>query len=832
MAETTVTNVAESAGISRFLPTEVLERHKRRDDKPRLKWYDFLMSLVNKVDTTDVSAENLRHRKWLTCLQYHAGEQGGFVGLDGNWVNLPVSPWDAEYDPENNIYVVNFVRYFVRSLLKDYARSQVTVDVRTASTRFEKRAAAKVAQALGRHVQLGQLTPYKMLRDGKFTVICGNGFRYTVCDATAGGYHKEPVMQRVTKRIGAAWRCSQCFQMGEAPEFGEIGEETGAVGGVGDVMNSGALPPDALQSKCPNCNEGQMVYAGGGVAEVEEPSGEFEMKPKPDIDTQIVDPFEVKISLSSPDLILSPWLRRQRYVEKNRLELAYPWAEISGAGGNDFDVAMSAQRQRQTSAGNLGGVVNGVGAQLNELERFRQYWFRPEEYADYIFEADERFANGETVKAGTRAIELFPKGLYLAVAGTALLDLADEDKSKHWVQNRWEVEPSSPWASGIEDMVVNNATRNEAFSLLMESIAYDTKPPILLDGQYWDRDDWTGKPGEVAITSRTMAQGMNVGNTFAQPQARSVGADVWNFLESSKADMQLTSGGAFSTINGTPDVHTDTMGGMQIQRDEVVSLFGPQYSLKAEADVETVKQGLMLVKDHGLTGDYFKRLSDLSEIETEYFEQADCESDFIFEKRKGSEIPRTALEMKSAWMEAMQMGLYTNPQIPPVVRRHLFDAMNLPYGTELFAADERNTWLRIWTLRELAKKFGAELGPEAEQELRANPEALQQLLATVMPMAQEMAPVRARYDDHTVSIEIITEFMKTDEGQNLSMLGEILINDLYDRHLFSMQQQAAEQGMMAQGMAAAAGVGATNGTQQGGATNSPESEPQGLGMAA
>jgi hypothetical protein len=834
--QASVINVAESAGVGRFIPREVLERHARRDDRPRLNWNDFLWSLIEKVDSADVSAENLRHRKWLTCLQYHAGEQGGFVGFDGDWVNLPVNPWDSEYDPENNIYVVNLVRYFVRSLLKDYSRSQVMVDVKTASSRFEKRAAAKVAQALARHVQQGQLSPYKMLRDAKFTIICGNSFRYTVCDATAGGYHKEPVMERVSLRIGAAWRCSKCYQMGSAPEFG-AGDIDGAGQGVGDAMEAGALSPDSLQQQCPDCG-GQMVYAGGGETEVERPSGKFDMKARPDIQTVIVDPFEMKLPLSSPDLFVAPWLRRQRYVEKNRLELAYQWAEISGGGGQGGDSGLNAQRQRQTSAGNVNGTVNGVGSQDGDFEKFRQYWFRPEEYAHYIFEMDDRFANGETIQAGTRAIDLFPRGMYVAVAGGAIVDLADEDKARHWTHNRWEIEPSSPWASGIEDMVVNNATRNEVFSLLMESIAYHTAPPILLDGQVWDRDDWTGKPGQVAVSSRTLAQGRDIGGTYAMPPARSAGGDVWNFLESAKADMQLTSGGAFSTTSGLPDVHTETAEGMAIQRDESLSFFGPQFSAKAETDVATVKQAVVLVKDYGLTGDYFERLSDLSEIETEAFEEADVELDFIFEQRRGSEIPRSALEMRNNWTQAMQMGLYSDPTMPPVIRRHLSDAMGLPYGTELFAADERNTWLRIWTLRQLAEKLEQPLGEEGAQLLRENPQALQELMATALPLAQEMAPVRPRYDDHAVSIEVITEFMKTDEGRGLSMLGEILINDLYERHLMAMQQQAAEQGMMANGMMAASGALATNaqGSQgagkQVGATDSPAGMSQGMGMAA
>lgn len=779
-----VESVAQNAGIGRFVPGEVLNTHRRIVDPPSQTWQDFLFTLIGKVDRADQDAENRRHRKWLTNLQFFAGEQAGFIDREGGWYNIPIHPWDEGYEPGDPIYVINILQFFVRSLMKDYARSQVIVDVNSVSSKFEMRAAARPASALVRHLQRNEWTALKNNRDAKFTIITGNSFRYTFCDNTAGGYHKEPVYER--RKVALGGYSYFCLN----PECVEpVGDARNLIGG--DVGNP-QQGQQVGQRICPSCGSDQIQMGGGAEVEPEVVTG-YELRARPGVSTAVVDPFEVKLPLNAPDIYAAQWLRRQRYIERTRVQVAFPWAQLrSGSvAAIDGDTALNHQRQMQTSAGNLDGHVSGViGGFDNDFTLLRQYWFRPEEYAEFRFATDEMMANGEMVQRGQRALELFPDGMYVAVCGNAILELANEDKRRHWTHNRWDVMPSAIWAYGIEHMVEGQARRNDVWSLMFEKLMYHSNTPVMLDQSYWDKDEWSSVPGTVMVSKRGAPQG-GIGGTVQQLPATPGGPAEAAFLENTKADMQLLSGGTFSSVSGLPDVHTSTYGGMAIQRDEALSLFESQFKLKAESDTNDAAHWLWIVHKHNLAEQYFKRMSAYNELEIKAFRECQIDVDLEIVARPGSFWPRSMLESKQDWTEALTMGglplgIY-NPMLPPVIRRKLSEVFNVPGYAELASADERNTWINLRALLEMAAKT------ERDYQMPDDPMAVMQIAPMALAKAAELAPVLARHDDADVAMDVITEFRKTDEGRHLTALAELLIEDLYSRYQAAKQQKAMEQ---------------------------------------
>lgn len=760
-----VNNVAESQyGMGRFIPKSALNRSMPREGDD---WETFLNTLANDVDRADTHANMARHRKWLTMMRFFMGEQLGYVNDAGAWQTINRNPGDP-------LYVVNFLQYFVNALLKDYARSQATLDVMARGNKLNLRLAARPGSAMLKMIQQDQITPTAVERDGKFVILFGNTFRYTICSQGQGKYRKEPVLEKV--RIQLMGSSAICLDCGAITEI-DLPEQ----------MNTGQM---VGEQPCSECGSEITEIVQGAETDITRIKG-FESRLTPDVSTTIVDPLEIKLPLSADDERIADWLKRERFVDWSKLRSAYPWAEVDeGNTVSSGEVPLQAQAQIQQSPGNIGGQVTSFvqSPSQTDLRRFSQYWFRPEKYAHFIFKTDTEMANGEIIPAGTRAVDYFPNGLYQARNGSTLLEVADENKASVWTMNRWEVVPNAIWGQGIDHVIQAQEINNEVFSLVYEHLMHNTTPPTILDPNFLRKEDWSNKPGFVAVLRRGAPTG-GVGQAFAQPQARQVGSDTFGFLEMLKGDMQLLSGGAFSTASGLPDVHTDTLGGMQIQREQALAQHLGKLNRKAEADVRTAIQQLRLVKKHNLAQFYYPRLSDFSEYELKLFEECDIDVDLEIRYREGSQYPKSALEQQASLeaalaMGGLPMGIY-NPEFPRHIRQLALQIFNLPTESEAIGPDERNTLLNIVHLLELAEttemdEFGQ---PLPEDQPLPNPEELLAKAATIVP-------VRYRVDNHPVCIATIVDFMKTDDGRHLSPVGELLLNDLMVRHEKAMEMKA------------------------------------------
>lgn len=763
-----VNSVADQAKIGRFVPKESLEGQTATSFGQPQGYKDFVWSLINRVDQDDIQANVARHRKWLTNMRFFIGEQLGYINDAGAWQPIPKNPGDP-------IYVVNLVQYFVGALHKDYVRSQAVIDVSARGGRVDMRLASRPGSELLKLVQRDQWTPTAIDRDGKFCIILGNTFRYTTCQANAGQYRREPVTRKVKVEIGgSAYGCLEC---------GHIGDLTGQMP-EGEFQQG----QDVGVQQCEACESPNIDISRAPQYEAENVV-DWQERQVPDVTTDVVDPFEIKLPFHAEDVPTAEWLRRERFIDTSKLKAAFRWAVNlmdDTSAVNNGESALLMKRQIEQSPGNVGGQVSGFGTTPNQsfLSRFRQYWFRPEAYRHWVFPEDTMMANGEVIPKGTPKIRLFPKGFYVAVSGQTILETADEDKAKSWVHNRWEVVPNAIWGLGAEQIIEGNQLYNEIFSLMYEFLMYETDPPTVLDPRYLHRSDWSGRPGMVAMLRQGAPNG--VAAAFAQPSPRQLGPGTFGFLELLKGDFQLTSGGAFNTSSGLPSTETNTARGMAIQRDQALQMHISRLKRKAEADVATGKQELVLIKKHNLAQYYYPRLSDFSQLELQMFDKCDVEIDLEIIDRPQSFIPRSALETRNDLLEAMTagglpLGIF-NPAIPRHLRRFGIESFGLPFEAEFLAADERNALLRIYAILEMAPLLSME-----------NPKV-------ALQVAADVAPVRYRIDDHQIAIETIIDFCKTDTGQNLDPMAELLINDLITRHKQGMQLKLMEDMASAQMM--------------------------------
>ena len=864
--------VTQRANIPRWLPATSL----REGAGTRSLWGEFLLGEAERIEAEDRASYHMIHRKWVTNLHFFAGEQLGFFDDSGQWQDVAREPGDP-------IYVVNIVQYFVQSLIKEWVRSRAALDVEPVADSIEARAGAR---PLAEFIKLNQRrvwTPTKSELEGKYCVITGNAFRYTRFNPDLGMPMKIPNVEEKEVSVGgSAYYCSACQKYGDASELDE----------------------DA--PKCPECGSPKVAISKAPTAKAQIING-FSTRQSGDADTVVIDPFEIKLALRANDVNDSSYLRRQRLILENVMRATFEWARFepessSGRGGTE-DLGLQYQRQIERSAGNVNGYITSSPGQREDdgLGRYRQYWIEPERYMHFVWQEDERMADGEVVKRGTRARDLFEKGYYFGVSSSVVLDSSHESKRDHWDQLKWSLMPGSVWGHGIEHMVEQNLISNDFFSLAYEAAMHSTIGRTVINPTLLDRDEWKNRPGHVAV----MRTGVTRNDRPSEAAAIITPAANFGALESLgqsvKNDMRLTSGGAFNTASGVGDSEANTATATAILRDQALSMMLPQLVRKSEADIATGLKWLRIIKRFDLYEVYFKRISMYSEFELKQARSLDPDYDLIIEPRVGSILPQSELEKLQSFEKAASLGgipggIFNVQVFPEHIRRLLCDYLNLPFEADKSQVDQRNTMLRIQKLLELAEELeeahdqgqqalaagmiqptmqpgmmpgappppigpsgmpsmpGAPVtpaapmqpGPNAQQNpagmMPGQPTAMMpagappiahtgvpelDLLADpafILSRAAEVAPVQYRYDDHPVCLETIRDWFKRDEGISASPLVQLLINDLYSRHLQGMQMAQMEMAMAAAGPAAL--MGPPPGAPQGGPSGGGPSQPK------
>lgn len=775
---------------------------------------------MNRIDGADLQSYLLLHRKWVTNLNFFAGEQLGQFDAGGQW-------FDFSREPGDPIYVVNFVQYFVGSLIKEWVRSRAALDVAAVSDSIEMRAGARPLAEFIRLNERRIWTPTKNEREGKQTIILGNSFRYTRFNPKLGLRQRVPRIEEQQLTLGgAAFYCGDCGCMGPQDE--------------------------AEQPACGQCGSRNVAISQAPVVPAPRVTG-FDYRQSGDADTRVVSPFEIKLDLHANDLEESSYLRRQQFILRQVLESAFPWAILeaeTGAGDGADDLGLQYQRQIERSAGNVTGEVNGSPGTREDdgLIRFRQYWLEPERYCHFRWESDEVMADGEVVRAGTRALDLFPRGLCFSTVAGTILEASPEAKNDLWDQMKWELMPGNAFGHGIEHMVEQNMISNDFFSLMYEAAMHYTLGRTILNPTLIDRQDWKNKPGWVATMKQGVTRNDDPGRaaTIISPQAN-FGA-LQSMMEQVKGDMRLTSGGAFNTASGVGEPEASTATATAILRDQALSMLLPKLTRKTEIEIATGRKWLRIIRDYDLYEAYFSRISQFSEFEIEQARQLDPEYDLIITPRPGSLMPQSEMEKLAALDRAGQMGgvpggIFNRQVFPDHIRRLVCDYLNVPFVADKSQADERNTMIRLHRLLRFAEQMEqADAAREAmigQASGQVDPAQMQALAAqpvvdpaTLLAQAAEIAPVRWRYDDHPTCMETIEDWFRRDQGLNASPVAELLINDLYSRHLQGLQLKQQEQ-MMAQAgpqmMAAAAAPPASAGARESGrpAGRQPEQRPEG-----
>ena len=771
-----ITDRSAAAGIPQFVPFESVRQTQR--EPVRLGYREYLLKLCQLADDEDEAAELLRQRKWLTCLRFAEGRQLGYINSrTGLWTDVTKQDGDP-------IYISNVLAYFINALVTEDSRSQVVYDVDALSTRLEMIGAARLAGAALQYVQRQTWKATEQQRESKFSIICGNSFRRT--RLSKNPHIKIPIPRFTEQQVnvgGGTYQCTNddCFAQGDVEELQQ--HEQGYA--------------------CPHCGNAAPTIHDALSVPVQVADG-FDEHEAVEVRTTVVDPFEIKLPLHGREIEDMPWLRWSVTAYRRMIETQFAWADFGGLGGTPRNTALLYQREMERSPGNIATQIDlaqGDSGSFEGLCEISTYWFAPWFYADFVFDKDTRLGGGQIVPAGTRGLDLFPKGLAVMKGGNTILNAWPENKSDVWQHRRWDLMPDQAWGRGIEDMLQSQKQRNEIKSLLFECLLKHAAPRTFYNPLKYRRTDIQSRPGWAAPMRNAMASDAP-SNFIYTETPRPGGPEIEVFLQEGKRDMQVEAGGAFAPQAGIPETDNPTARGKIIMRDAAVAMLAPKLQLKAQVEIATAQQQLRLVGRFELMPYYASRLSGYADFELEAFEQCNPDCDLVITARAGSEMPISEDDRRNDLNLALTMGGLPggifNPNIPEKIRKLALERLNLPLDVDQTSPDERKQQIELRRLVVWAEQAEAQ-GLDIE--------TMAQIALAGVDGQQPIAPVLYLVDDHDTHVRRIVQFLLTDEGLKASPYVLRVLTDHIQQHLQSevlKQQQMSILAMQAQAPAMAA----------------------------
>lgn len=760
---------------------------------------NFAKGLKTSVVKEGTSEETLRARRILRAVRYIEGRHLGFISpKSGTWVDVIPEPTDP-------YYVNNQTKVYVRSLLKEWARSNARLSVDPRDDKMESQGKARVSKHIIELYRDRLFRAVEKHTEAMYAFSAGTYFRKTFWDFTKTEHKdKVPVYEDQNIKVGPdSLFCQSCGygQTIDAPPQSPIPspQQNSAT-----PIPPGSQSPEAeSQPTIPNYTDDFSVSTEtapcpqcGGEAELSKSpevsfpqvTGEKEVVTG-DINSYPVDPFEVKVQNRARKIKDSTYLLHRVRIDKDVAKSKFPWAKLDNSTDSGH-MPLHYQKLLVSSPGNynvkdLRTQSSPLGSDDNTIE-LAFLWIDPPKYQDFTFPL-EGFQHpcGFQAPGGAKALDLFPEGCRLVFCGDELVDIWAESKNDVWAAGRYFLMPNTFWGSGIEDTHEQQRQLNELESLLLENSLHAAAPPAIYNPLKISGSSLQGKPrARIPLKNPTLSD--EPGKYIEFPQGRQLGVEVFNQIEAKKRDLQALFG-AFSVVSGMPDVNITTATGMAILRDQALGFLGPPLELKGEMEVDWAYQVLKLCKKY-MTGSRFLKFGKYSQVEGVWFSQADIETDLVITVSPDSIFPRNSMERRNDLQEAgtafgLPMGIW-NPAVPTNVRQLAAERYDIPFDADQSLAHQRLQRIELDQMKQAYQAVIAQgvnpVDPMGQPDLR------------VVSLVASATPPNLLRDDHMVHFEWIRNYLVTDDGLN----EDPVIQKVLELHMEMHLQMASQMSML------------------------------------
>lgn len=706
------------ATINRSLmPLEQAQDITKRSEQPSMELDRFVTSLAERINGEDNAARIARKAKIFRNHAYYRGIQTGTYGSALNrWI----------YTPDKNLRVINYVRQMVLRVVKNFEQSKTFLQIRSRTPDHTKMAGSDIGDQLAKAIQEQLFTALFRQREATFCKLSGEYYRHIKWNPEIGPKKKEDVIDTVPITLGApTWQCLDCISQG--------------------VQMGGVMPPEGAPLACPRCGSSNISIQEAQVAQVPVVVG-FNYVRMGDLQLSSIDPLEMDIPSHGTDFALANWIRRKYYIPLEDIGYCYPSYDIQGRSEGG-DIFLTWQRQLENHPGLSSMALGSSTAEISPYFCLREeIWLRPQMYYKEKAIKDFMLVSGREVTAGQRYIDICPDGMWIDRVNERVVNIAPENKDDHWAMGVNIVNAQSMHGDGIEDIIDAQDITNDLHSMATQHFMRNGSPPTIYDQELCKQGQFITDPGwkipvKVPLDKRLQ-------DAIFQVPLVPLSPELMPYMEFLQRFM-LEGVGADSLEAGAPDLNNQTATAARITTGASKSLNGMTLALKSEVDVKTVSQALRLIQKHWTDSRYLSLTGDLGQLEVKEFKASDIPEDFVVQAVSGSWLPTDTADAQQNFITCLQMKML-NPAQPEVLRYGM-QCFNIPLSLIGTDQDEHLGRVKLEKLK---------LAYKAAMNQYNNPQK-------AMEFALQAVPIVPHVDEPTVQITIISQWLKTDEGQRI-----------------------------------------------------------------
>lgn len=726
---------------------------------------DYLNNIADYAQRYKEDDRMERLRTIVKMRNYCIGNQIGIVNDAGIWINKKSEGDGIYFDPQ----LATFIDMTVSQIVKSKPKYSVKAK---AEQRIEKREGAKCGEVLLKQWQTKHLTAKKLQKEVKWNLLlAGESYRYTFFDPNKEGYGiPTPVynQKQLKPKSKPMWICPICTKNGEMEEMGE-------------------KPPQM----CPDCNvKADLIKPEEQNAQV---LAGYQYKNIGDCDSDFPDVLEMTVIGADDDIKEALVVQRDRIIPRCVLEMLFPDKVIETTVIPKALEYQQALKNKQENSENLSGT------EQFENMHFQETWLNPAVYHAYVFPNDTRLANGQTIPAGTKAIDLFPNGLYYARCGKTILNLYEQA-----IRDCWSHTVNSIGAGfhgvGEWDLMELQDQKNEARSMQLNSLFLDSTSPLMFRSQYTDGGKFPNKFGAL-VPLKDVPNEVKLQDVAARvPPAGGI-PEAYAMDEKLESSMQQRIG-AFTTSGDAPDVKAmGTATGIAAVNEHTIGRRAPMLQLRAEMEIEQAYQILELRQKYWVAEMYESIAKEIGADAIEWFRQLDIRRDIEITVEAESWMPQTETQKRVDFQEYLQLAMPFAQADPEKQKMLLKKAGEIYRGFDLdnYQSDETEARVRLEKLIEVAERSEA-AAPVMDETGFPNPMAVAAVLAETAkevkivtlptdPMAH--APLDVTLDRHEQFFKVYTEWFKSSEGREKSLFVRAVVRTLCQLHT---KAQALQQG--------------------------------------
>jgi len=758
----------------------------------------------------------------------------------------------------------NKLGFYSRTLLSKHTASRTRIDGVPGDNSEQAAGAARIAEDFLESQQTRIYDEQFRQHEGLGGQITGSCARYFCFDPKVdGGYAHDPIVETQDVKLGEdVGQCLECGYEGMAEEFGAVSmpagggysaDLAGGSEGFGEPVQSGNPAELALRQgsdftgsdpqvrPTPEDYSGE-VYADEASAALACPqcgSTIIQIDEMPSVPVQNVTGYNKRKlgnlrSDSVPytrlrheigtTLEKSPWMRWSELRRIEEIKYEFRGVKVSPIDGQNRDSGLEVEETLQRTVGGYQntGALGYWSKDRVSYGKATHWWLEPAMYWEYIFPADEQTVDGQTIPAGTKAIDAFPDGMhFILVSGNDQpLALENDAKNDHWITFPYHLRFLAGMGIGINDTVEMQRQWNVVLALVFTHIRTAALPGWIYDKDTISPDEVRklGQPQtSVPASLRNKPENTRLEQLVYQMAPGQIPSHIPWYIQQLDANMQTSAGALID--EGLPGNNSTTATGVNENVSAAQQHNMPEFALKGDADVRSGYIMIELARKHMPEDRFLTVAGKWGRYDVMQFCGADLDAGvFRLEAKRDSWQPNTRMQKQQGIEKVLTLaggviGLLELQQSAPDLLDQIEEAYDVTIHGDTYSANVVLCRQRLDQIKQNAPMF-EQMAAEAMAALVYAPPMFDPMEepmddgaegagmtppAMVDPMtgapidpqmmlAEEIVntlrpPIEPEEPGHLLSIDYLRQWFITDEGKEASDIERASVKAMIKRHI-------------------------------------------------